>query len=70
MAEEDMDAFRQKVKKGTKIRRAVPRGSTPIEFTQLLLLPNYRLQRRDDALAQMLERVFYTNDKNASDEEQ
>ena len=69
VAQEDMDAFRQKVEK-KKRRRAVPKGSTPIELTQLLLLPNYRINRRSDALADNVERIIYKTDKTASDEEQ
>ena len=49
-ADEDLEAFRAQVKK-KKRRRAVPQGSTPIELAQLLLLPNYRITRRSDALA-------------------
>ena len=67
-ADEDLEAFREKVKK-KKRRRAVPQGSTPIELTQILLLPNYRLTRRSDALANTTERAQYVIDKTASDEE-
>ena len=55
--------------KEKKIRRAVPQGSTPIELTQLLLLPNYRIKRNNDALADTKERTQYVTDKTASDEE-
>ena len=38
-------------------------------MTQILLLPNYRLKRRSDALADTKERAQYVIDKTASDEE-
>ena len=47
----------------------MPQGSTPIELTQILLLPNYRRKRRSDALADTKERAQYVIDKTASDEE-
>ena len=49
-ADEDLEAFRAKVKK-KKRRRAVPQDSTPVELTKLLLLRNYRIKRRGDVLA-------------------
>ena len=67
-ADEDLEAFRAKVKK-TKRRRAVPQGSTPIESTHICLLPNYRIKRRSDALADTKERAQYVIDKTASDEQ-
>ena len=47
----------------------MPQGSTPIELTQILLLPNYKIKRRSDALADTQERAQYVIDKTASDEE-
>ena len=67
-ADEDLEAFRAKVKK-KKRKRGVPQGSTPIELTQLLLLPHERIKRRSDALADTKERTQYVTDKTASDEE-
>ena len=67
-ADEDLEAFRAQVK-NKKRRRAVLQGSTPIELMQLLLLPNYRIKRRSDALADTRERMQCVTDKTPSDEE-
>ena len=61
-ADEDLEAFRAKVKK-KKRRRAVPQDSTPIELTQLLLLPNYRSKRRSDVLANKKEKTQYMTEQ-------
>ena len=55
--------------KKKKRRRAVPQDSTPIEPAQLPLLPNYRIKRRSDVLADKKEKIQHMTDKIASDEE-